>query len=602
MKHLFTALLIVFCFQNIWSQFGPGGVGNVSNNGLWLRADQIEGLNNGDNVALWEDQSGNGNNAANGTAAEQPQYYNTSALNNRPVVRFDGSHQMIVPDANILDGSPGMTYFSVLRRNGNGGPEGICGKRITFTVSVEYAYTFFFWSGQRLYLDVHTNNNRFNTTNTFTANNNYMPSFVYDGSLVASQRSKIYNAGNLLRTANESSTSLPNSNQDLCIGALNVNYGTYLDADMAELIHYNFALNSAQRIIVENYLGAKYNMVIANNYFNYNLSHGNEVAGIGREDASNFHDDSQGSSFVRINTPSSLNDGDYLIWGHDNGDMTNNNIADVDGAIIQSRLNRVWRLAETGDVGTVRIVFDISSFSTYNIADVRLLIDRNGNGFFDNDVMPITGTSLGGGVIEFTGIDFQDGDFFTIGSINSTLTPLPVELLDFEALNQDNDVLTKWITASEKNVSHFEVLRSKDAIKWEMVGQTPAAGNSNSELNYRWLDETPLSGVSYYKLKSVDFDGSYSLSQIESVNRTTEERKFIIYPNPAKDFVHISSTQSLDDVEVMIYDASSRPVNVNVLEREGSEMVIDVSLLTKGMYVLVMKTNLKTQTERLILL
>jgi len=100
----------------------------------------------------------------------------------------------------------------------------------------------------------------------------------------------------------------------------------------------------------------------------------NEVAGIGRDDASNFHQDAQGTAIVRINTPSSLNDGDYLFFGHDNASFTLSNTVDVPVGI-DNRLERVWRVDETGNIGTVTIDVDLSSFTIGNSNDLVLLID-----------------------------------------------------------------------------------------------------------------------------------------------------------------------------------------------------------------------------------
>jgi len=315
--------LFVFINSSIFAQFGPGGVGNVSNNGLWLRADALTTYANNALVNEWTDFSGNANHGANAIIAEQPNFIQSSPINGRAALYFDGAlDQLLVADDPILDNSAGFSFYSVVRPdNLNNAPRGIIGKRITQNTAVEYAYTFFLWSNGELYLDIHTQNNRFNSNPVSYVNNtNYMAGFTFDGSLAFNQRSKIYEAGNLIAVSDETSTSLPNSSQDLCIGGLNRDYlsggnQTRLGGHFAELVQYNFTLNEAQRIIVENYLGAKYNITIANDLFNFEATHAGEVAGIGRIDVNNFHNDAQGSALVRINTPSNLNNGEFLIWG-----------------------------------------------------------------------------------------------------------------------------------------------------------------------------------------------------------------------------------------------------------------------------------------------
>lgn len=577
-KQFYVLLLFLIHSSFYYGQFGPGGVGNVSNNGIWLKADDLT-LNNGDLVTSWIDRSGNVNDAENTNPVEQPDFVSNSPINGRPALYFNGVlDQLIIPDDPILDNSSGFSFYSVVRPdNLDGAPRGIIGKRISQNANVEYAYTFFFWNGDFLNLDIHTQNHRFNTSPTAYSNNvNYMPGFIFDGSLPASNRSKIYEAGNLIVSSVESSNSLPNSNQDFCIGGLNTDYDNggqkRLGGHYAEIIQYNVALNSAQRKIVENYLGAKYNITVANDLFNYEATHAGEVAGIGRDDASNFHDDSQGSAIVRINSPSSLNNNDYLIWGHDEIPLNLNNIVDVDQVIVESRLERVWRATETGDVGTVDVTFDITPFASSNPNDFVLLIDRNHNGFFDNDVAPQTGIVSGGGnSITFTGVNFVDGDFFTLGSLDYQTTPLPIELLSFYATYLKDAIQLHWVTSSEKNNDYFTLQRSRDGLIFENLANIPGAGNSNVEINYDFFDVDPYNGVSYYRLVQKDFDGESTTSSIISVNREhAQQNELTIKPNPNQ-----------GSFELVLYGKKDEVVNVNIWNEMG-ELVFEMKVNTNN--------------------
>lgn len=601
-QNLYILLLIIFFYSPSYSQFGPGGVGNVSNNGIWLKADDLS-LNNGDPVVNWLDRSGNNNDAQNTVPLEQPHFVANSPINNRPALYFNGVlDQLIIPDDPVLDNSTGLSFYSVIRPdNLDSAPRGIMGKRISQNANVEYAYTFFFWNSNYLNLDVHTQNNRFDTGPTsFSNNTNYMAGCIFDGSLAAAFRSKIYESGNLISTSTESSNSLPNSNQDFCIGGLNKDYNNggqkRLGGHYAEIIHYNIALNSAQRKIVENYLGAKYNFTIANDFFNYEATHAGEVAGIGRDDATNFHDDAQGSAIVRINSPSSLNDNDYLIWGHDEVPLNLNNIVDVDQVIVESRLERVWRATETGEVGTVDVTFDITSFVSSNPNDFVLLIDRNHNGFFDNDVAPQTGTVSGGGnTITFTGVNFADGDFFTLGSLDYQTTPLPIELLTFYATSLKDAVQLHWVTSSEKNNDYFTLQRSRDGIVFESLADIPGAGNSNVEINYDFFDIDPFSEVSYYRLVQKDFDGDSTISSTISVDRGhAQQNELIIKPNPNQGSFELIVHGKKDElVNVSIWNEMGKLVfetSVNT-NNEGLTTIPINEVLSSGVYVVSTSNN-----------
>ncbi|MGB3798963.1 MAG: hypothetical protein WA952_04060, partial [Lewinella sp.] len=198
-------------FTTAMAQTGPGGVGNTSNNGLWLRTDALN-LTDGDVVASWDDISGNGNTAHQDTASQRPVYHSTSALNGMPVVRLDGEDdRLLVDDTDILDNTTGITYFAVIRPSNFGSqPKWILGKRITFTTDVEYAYTWFFWDQGRLNLDVHTQNNRRATAISFANDQNYLLSWDFDGSRPVESRSTMYKDDSYKLAFRENSTALPN--------------------------------------------------------------------------------------------------------------------------------------------------------------------------------------------------------------------------------------------------------------------------------------------------------------------------------------------------------------------------------------------------------
>lgn len=120
--------------------------------------------------------------------------------------------------------------------------------------------------------------------------------------------------------------------------------------------------------------------------------------------------------------------------------------------------------------------------------------------------------------------------------------PLPVELLSFEAAVRDGAVHLTWSTATELNSAHFTVIRSRDVAEWEDVATVPAAGSSVVQLTYGAVDPAPYSGVSYYQLRQTDLDGSDRYSAIRSVVIHGMNDQVILYPNPAGDIIHISTT------------------------------------------------------------
>lgn len=491
----------------------------------------------------------------------------------------------------------------VLRPNNLDGNEalGILGKRITFTTSTDYAYTWFFWTGNRLYADVNTQNDRFNTSNSFSNATNYILAFDYDGSQPSAQRTRIYNGGEVIRTAIESSASLINSNEDLVLGALNKNYRTYLSADYAEVIQYNVSLNDAQHIIVHNYLSAKYNIPLSNDniYTQDDPANGDfdhEVAGIGRIDAANQHTNAQGTSIVGISAPSQLDDNEFLLWGHDNGSLAMVAAAGLP-APVNSRLGRTWRASEVNqagtavDVGSITMRWDLSGLPSMDANDLRLLIDTNNDGSF-LDETPINGAiDLGNGIVEFANVSLLNNNArFTLGS-TQTMT-LPVELTYFEARAQQRQVVLNWSTASEKNSAYFEVQRSEDAQTWTTIDQVASAGTTTLTTDYTAVDEAPLMGWSYYRLRQVDFDGTATLSDVRAIQLEALTEPLQVYPNPTADYLFLEGAPATGTI-VRVFNMRGEEVTqlVGTEGQSSDRLRLDLRALPSGVYVLQTPTH-----------
>jgi hypothetical protein len=599
---MYLKLIILSIFlilsSSLFPQNGPGGVGNSSNNGIWLRADQFNGTT-GDPVATWEDQSGNGNNAARAALSEQPVYFSSSSLNGQPIIRFDGTNdQLQIADANILDGTNGLTYFAVLRGNNiDGSPRGILGKRLTFTSSANYAYTWFFHTSTRLNTDIETQNDRFSTSVGFSNSTNYILSLQYDGTRPSGSRVGIWTEENLLTTSSESSSSIGNSNQPVTLGALNENYGTYLGADYAEVIQYNYAVNSAQRIIINNYLSAKYNIALSSNdvYTNDNPANGNydfDVAGIGRVDASNIQNDSRGSGPIRILNPSNLGNNEFMLWGHDGVNPNTKNYVDIPAGL-DARLERLWRISELNssgaavNVGNVDVRWDLSTSGPVTASELRLLIDTDNDGGFADET-PISGaTAIGGGIFEFSAVSgFTNGTRFTLATIDETSTPLPVTWISFEGKNTLAGNELTWTTASEINNDYFAIERSNDATAWTELGKVKGKGNRTTRQVYSFIDREPIESYNYYRLKQVDYDGAFNFSKTISIQNRPKE-SITIYPNPAKDQVTINHPNGSI---CLLFDLLGNQLTVNSQSNsESTEM--NTSSLKSGIYMIKIVEN-----------
>ncbi|GGM95409.1 hypothetical protein GCM10010967_31050 [Dyadobacter beijingensis] len=130
--------------------------------------------------------------------------------------------------------------------------------------------------------------------------------------------------------------------------------------------------------------------------------------------------------------------------------------------------------------------------------------------------------------------------------------PMPVTLVNFEALKERNAVKLVWSTSEESNSSHFEINRSTDGKTWATIGNVNASGESKQVIGYDFTDAAPKAGINYYRLRMVDADGTFTFSRIReaSMGRGGE---LVLYPNPVQDELHI---QGETNSQAEIWDAT----------------------------------------------
>lgn len=170
------------------------------------------------------------------------------------------------------------------------------------------------------------------------------------------------------------------------------------------------------------------------------------------------------------------------------------------------------------------------------------------------------------------------------GIIINLTGPLPIELLNFYATNQEQNVALTWATATEKNTNYFYIQRSDDALNWQEIAKVKAAENSTRNLYYETTDNQPLNGLSYYRLKIMDLDNSFTYSPIKSINRNKKESFVILYPNPTLGILNLSSSYNVSQIKYKIFDITGKELSVNVTNQNEDKIMFDFSNLAKGLY------------------
>jgi hypothetical protein len=192
---------------------------------------------------------------------------------------------------------------------------------------------------------------------------------------------------------------------------------------------------------------------------------------------------------------------------------------------------------------------------------------------------------------------------FTLGS-TTTSNPLPIELVNFEAVQNNEVVNLYWSTYSETNNALFTVERSSDGMNWEEILFVEGAGNSTSLIEYIELDATPNMGANFYRLKQTDFDGEFDYSPIVKVDFKKENGAVEVYPNPNNGIYFNLNLDRFAGKEVLLVvrDLTGKELFSKVVfSNTGQLITIDLeNKLPKGTYLIMASSEDDFVSKRLV--
>lgn len=262
------------------------------------------------------------------------------------------------------------------------------------------------------------------------------------------------------------------------------------------------------------------------------------------------------------------------------------------GAVLtEDVVDRTWMIDEVVSGGS-----DVTVVLQWRTADELTSFDRSLSGvarhvsttFWDNTTYAAA-TNVSAGVWSQTGTGVTDFSPFIVRDQQATL---PIELLSFTAERESaTAVALDWSTATEINGSHFEVERMLDNEEvFSKVGEVVAVGNSQSVENYAFTDGNAYEGLSYYRLKKVDEDGTFEYSEIRAVEGERLGLQVGVFPNPVNDVlqVRVNNLPEQQEMDIRILNHLGQLVyeGRRVVSSADVVAIPEVSRLVPGSYYL----------------
>jgi hypothetical protein len=180
------------------------------------------------------------------------------------------------------------------------------------------------------------------------------------------------------------------------------------------------------------------------------------------------------------------------------------------------------------------------------------------------------------------------------GGVTGT-QPLPITLLSFEAVRQNNSSLLLWTTENELNAGRYSIERSVEGNTYFEIGSVPAVNIGNRH-NYNFTDGQPATGWNYYRLRMIDRDGSYRYSPVRKLYFSGNDA-ISVYPNPLVDG-NLTIRSAMIVQSAVLSDAAGRIVKTFM--PNSISPVLNLTGVAKGVYQLKIATARITHTEKII--
>jgi hypothetical protein len=182
---------------------------------------------------------------------------------------------------------------------------------------------------------------------------------------------------------------------------------------------------------------------------------------------------------------------------------------------------------------------------------------------------------------------------FGIGKVG---IPLPLKFGDLKIYKENNDLHIDWSTYDEMNVDHFEIERSQNGQQFTTAGMVNAEGNGKSgKTDYNWIDPSPLTGTSFYRVKEIDIDGESKYSSVVRIDIDQDNYKLNLFPNPVVNKkVSVQANIEKGRYNIMVSNLDGKKIYDQVLDHNGgiiSQSIQLPSTISPGIYLFTIRGN-----------
>ncbi len=203
------------------------------------------------------------------------------------------------------------------------------------------------------------------------------------------------------------------------------------------------------------------------------------------------------------------------------------------------------------------------------------------------------------GVIAYTA-NFTGFGQFTLAD---NPAPLPVTLARLTANLRGPDALLAWKTAQEQNNSGFNVERSRDGKRFDVLGFVAGHGTSLQGNTYEFVDRQVAANTTfYYRLQQLDYDGTFKYSPVVTVRATSKgDALATLHPNPAQSWAYLTFLGSPAQVTVTLLSLDGRRVLQQEVSNPGvAPLALPIAQLPAGAYIVQVTDGTTVETHQLL--